>query len=177
MHSHQKLKSSWARETGTATMPAADGSAQTEIGFGRWRLSPVRRRLLADGEPVALGSRAFDVLLALVEAHGNLVTKDALMRRVWPGTVTEDNSLQVQISALRKALGQDAAGLIATIPGRGYCFTGQVQPWGDVASPAEVQRPAIPPAAIAAATALADFTASRPVLAILPFINMSSDSE
>jgi DNA-binding winged helix-turn-helix (wHTH) protein len=107
-------------------MAAAEGPA--EISFGRWRLSPARRRLPADNEPVALGSRGFDILLALVEERGSLVTKDALMRRVWPGTITEDNSLQVQISALRKGLGQDAAGLIATIPGRGYCFTGQLHP-------------------------------------------------
>ena len=179
----------------------AEAEHQMDISFGRWRLSPARRRLLADGEPVALGSRAFDILLALVDARGGLVTKDALMRRVWPGTITEDNSLQVQISALRKALGQDAAGLIATIPGRGYCFTGQLHPQGYFA---EAQEPATPPVSTLpmdspfrnlgpdpadktppraaepsdAATKLpADFAANRPVLVILPFINMTSDPE
>jgi TolB-like protein len=144
---------------------AAEG--QPDIRFGRWRVSPARRRLLADGEPVVLGSRAFDVLLALIEERGRLVTKDTLMRRVWPGTITEDNSLQVQISALRRALGNDAAGLIATIPGRGYCFTGQLDPRGDIAE-------APVPAQEAAA---GEFTVSRPVLVILPFINMTSDPE
>lgn len=80
----------------------AAAERQTDISFGRWRLSPARRRLLADGDPVTLGSRAFDILLALVGPRGSLVTKDALMRRVWPGTITEDNSLQVQISRCEK---------------------------------------------------------------------------
>ena len=94
-----------------------------DICFGRWRLSPTGRRLFADGTPVILGGRAFELLLALVEAKGGIVSKETLMRRVWPGTVVDDNSLQVQISTLRKALGQDAALLITTVPRRGYCFT------------------------------------------------------
>jgi DNA-binding winged helix-turn-helix (wHTH) protein len=58
---------------------------QSDICFWRWRLSPANRRLLTDGIPVALGGRTFDVLLALVEARGEIVTKEALMRRVWFG--------------------------------------------------------------------------------------------
>ena len=149
-------------------MAVAEGP--TDISFGRWRLSPAQRRLLADNEPVAPGSRAFDILLALIEQRGSLVTKDALMRRVWPGTITEDNSLQLQISVLRKALGQDAAGLIATIPGRGYCFTGQLHPRGDFADAPE-------PPTRASSDATAGFAVSRPMLIILPFINMTSDPE
>jgi TolB-like protein/DNA-binding winged helix-turn-helix (wHTH) protein len=176
------------RETGTTTMATAE--IQTDISFGRWRLSPARRRLLVDGDQVALGSRAFDILLALIEQRGSLVTKDALMRRVWPGTITEDNSLQVQISALRKALGQDAAGLIATIPGRGYCFTGQLHSQGYSAdardtlpTPDSLAHPPFPapdpepPRTPAPSGTTADFAASRPVLVILPFINMTSDPE
>ena len=68
---------------------------------------------------VALGPRAFDLLVALVERAGQLVTKETLLDRVWPELVVEENNLQVQISALRKILGQEA---IATIPGRGYRF-------------------------------------------------------
>ncbi len=70
-----------------------------------------------DGRPVALGPRAFDVLLALAERAGQLVTKNELLDLVWPGLVVEENNLQVQISTLRKLLGPQA---IATIPGRGY---------------------------------------------------------
>lgn len=82
------------------------GREEAELVFGRWRLLPAGRRLLADGAPVPLGSRAFDLLLALVEARGELVTKDALMRQVWPGTTVEENNIQVQFSALRKAFGE-----------------------------------------------------------------------
>ncbi|MGH8294287.1 MAG: ATP-binding protein, partial [Steroidobacteraceae bacterium] len=73
-----------------------------------------------------LGSRAFDVLLILVEAAGELVTKEELLTRVWPGTVVEESNIQVQVSALRKALGEDR-GLILTVPLRGYRFTGEVR--------------------------------------------------
>ena len=93
--------------------------------FGRFRLDALRRELFADGVPVAIGSRAFDVLLVLVEAHGELVTKDELLRRVWPGTIVEENTLQFQISTLRKALGRDR-GFIRTIAGRGYRFVAEV---------------------------------------------------
>ena len=88
--------------------------------FGRFELNPTTRQLLADGQPVALGARALDVLLALIERRERLVTKDELLGLVWPTVVVEENNLQVQVSALRKALGVEA---IATIPGRGYRFT------------------------------------------------------
>src|ERR1700756_4327376 len=73
------------------------------IAFGRFQVLPDRRDVLADGRPVKLGGRAFDVLLALVEAHGAVVSKDALMARVWPGRIIEENSLAAQIAALRAA--------------------------------------------------------------------------
>jgi DNA-binding winged helix-turn-helix (wHTH) protein len=85
--------------------------------FGSFELQPDQRRLLVDGRSVALGPRAFDVLLALVERAGQLVSKNQLLDLVWPGLVVEENNLQVQISTLRKLLGPQA---IATIPGRGY---------------------------------------------------------
>ena len=77
------------------------------VEFGRFRLLPHRHELRADGVAVELGSRAFDVLMVLVEARGALVTKDEILSRVWPDTVVEENNLVVQISALRKALGED----------------------------------------------------------------------
>ena len=88
--------------------------------FGRFELLPATRQLLADGRPAALGARAFDVLLALIERRERLVTKNELLELAWHGLVVEENNLQVQISTLRKLLGTQA---IATIPGRGYRFT------------------------------------------------------
>src|SRR6266849_2404060 len=90
------------------------------LEFGRFRVLLRQRQLLAGGAPVELGSRAFDVLMVLLEARGSLVTKDELLDRVWPGVVVEENNLQVQVSTLRKILGNRA---IVTLPGRGYRFT------------------------------------------------------
>ena len=76
--------------------------------------------MLVGGHPAPLGARAFDLLVALVERRDRTVTKNELLDLVWPGLVVEENNLQVQISTLRKVLGQNA---IATIPGQGYRFT------------------------------------------------------
>jgi DNA-binding winged helix-turn-helix (wHTH) protein len=86
---------------------------------------PHRRELLADGQPVKLGGRTFDMLMALIEARGAIVSKDALKARVWPGRVVEENNLQAQIVRLRKALGPQRD-LIRTVSGRGYQFTGDL---------------------------------------------------
>jgi DNA-binding winged helix-turn-helix (wHTH) protein len=116
------------------------------IAFGRFRLLPHRRELLADGRPVKLGGRGFDVLMTLIEARGAVVSKDALMARVWPDRIFEENNLQSQISTLRAAFGADRD-LIRTVSGRGYQF------------PADIERvDGGPPAA--AGTAVAD--ARRP---------------
>jgi predicted ATPase/DNA-binding winged helix-turn-helix (wHTH) protein len=93
--------------------------------FDRCELHPAERRLLVDGRPAVLGSRAFDVLLALVERQGRVVTREELLDIAWPGMVVEENNLAVQISALRKLLGSR---VIATVAGRGYQFTGELQP-------------------------------------------------
>ena len=97
----------------------------TCLEFGRFRLFPLQRELRAGDQPVTLGSRAFDVLQVLVEAGGELVTKEELLARAWPGIVVEESNIQVQISALRKALGTDR-NLIVTVPLRGYRFAGEV---------------------------------------------------
>jgi predicted ATPase/DNA-binding winged helix-turn-helix (wHTH) protein len=96
------------------------------IDFRRFRVLPHRRELLAEGRPVELGGRAFDVLMALIEASGAVVDKNTLMNRVWPDRIVEENSLQAQISALRKAFAADRD-LIRTIAGRGYQFTGEIR--------------------------------------------------
>jgi predicted ATPase/DNA-binding winged helix-turn-helix (wHTH) protein len=114
------------------------------IEFGRFKIVPHRRELLADGRPVELGGRAFDVLLALVEAHGKVLNKDELMNRVWPGRIVEESSLQVQISALRKALASDRD-LIRTVTGRGYQFTGDVRGVESAAVSVSVPAPLSPP--------------------------------
>src|ERR1700720_2282777 len=110
-----------------ASSAAMDITSETPaiIEFGHFRVVPRRRELLADGRPIHPGGRTFDVLIALIEASGAVVGKDALMDRAWPNRV-EESSLHVQISALRNALGADRD-LIRTISGRGYQFTGEIR--------------------------------------------------
>jgi DNA-binding winged helix-turn-helix (wHTH) protein len=96
------------------------------IEFGRFRIVPHRRELLADSRPVHLGERAFDVLMALIEGQGAVVGKDALIDRVWPNRIVDESRLPVQISALRNAFGADR-NLIRTVSGRGYQFTGEIR--------------------------------------------------
>jgi DNA-binding winged helix-turn-helix (wHTH) protein len=98
--------------------PIGDGETRA---FGRFLVLLRRRELLADGIPVQVGARAFDLLLVLLEANGVLVGKDELMSRVWSGRTVEEINLRAQISALRKALGDDRD-LIQTEAGRGYRF-------------------------------------------------------
>jgi predicted ATPase/DNA-binding winged helix-turn-helix (wHTH) protein len=99
--------------------------APASVAFGHFLLLPHRRELLANGRPVKLGGRAFDVLMALVEARGAVVSKNALMARVWPDRIVEENNLQWQISALRAVFAADR-NLIRTVSGRGYQFTGEI---------------------------------------------------
>src|SRR6185295_14951443 len=87
---------------------ATPATQQRSSRFGRFELQPAERRLLDDGQPVALGARAFDLLVLLVERAGQLVAKNDLLAQVWSGLVVEENNLQVQISTLRKVLGQSA---------------------------------------------------------------------
>lgn len=92
----------------------------TGYHFGSIQIHPRERRLVVGGRDVALGARALDVLVALAERAGSLVSKNDLLELCWPGVVVEENNLQVQVSTLRKVLGAHA---IATIPGRGYRLT------------------------------------------------------
>jgi predicted ATPase/DNA-binding winged helix-turn-helix (wHTH) protein len=116
-----------SRRAATPVEPqVAPACARTQtIQFGRFRLAPHRRELLADGVLVPIGGRALDVLMVLIEARGKLVTKDEFLDRVWGGTIVEENTLQFQISTLRKVLGDDH-GFIKTVSGRGYCFVADV---------------------------------------------------
>jgi predicted ATPase/DNA-binding winged helix-turn-helix (wHTH) protein len=107
-------------------MQYADDSQGDAISFGEYRLLPHARKLLHAGQPVDLGERAFDLLLTLVESGGEVVSKDELMQRAWPGRTVGENALQAQITAVRRALGPDRA-LIVTVSGRGYQFAAPVR--------------------------------------------------
>ena len=88
----------------------------------------MQRLLLQGNQPVHLGSRALDILIALLERPGDLVGKDELMARVWPRTFVEPAILTVHITALRRALGdgRDGNRFLINIPGRGYRFVAPV---------------------------------------------------
>ena len=125
-----------------------------EYAFGRFRVDAARRTLWVDGQQAALGRRAFDLLLALIERRDRTVSRDELFEVVWPGLVVADNNLQVQVWALRKLLGPQA---IATIPGRGYRFTARLD-----GAPQAVQPAAAPLRAPATVAAAADRPRERP---------------
>jgi non-specific serine/threonine protein kinase len=86
-------------------------------------IDPAQRELRIRGEVVTIGSRAFEIVEMLVKSAGQLVTKAELMRQIWPGAIVEDNTIQVHISAIRKALGPDR-GVLKTLSGRGYRLLG-----------------------------------------------------
>ena len=89
-------------------------------GFGPFLLDRERRTLTREGVPVPVGHRGYILLEALLDATGQAVSKDVLMERAWPGTLVEESNLSVQISALRKLLGDGAESLIVTVPRVGY---------------------------------------------------------
>ena len=101
---------------------------QQIYGFDNYRLDVRNRELLRDGKPVALPGKAFDMLVVLVENRGRLIQKDELFSRVWPDQIVEESNLTVQVSAIRKALGErkENPHYIATVPGHGYRFTGNL---------------------------------------------------
>ena len=90
---------------------------------GEWEVDLARRELRARGVPVPIGGRAFEIVEVLIRSAGELVTKNDLMGRVWPGAIVEDNTLQFHISAIRRALGPDR-GMLKTASGRGYRLLG-----------------------------------------------------
>jgi DNA-binding winged helix-turn-helix (wHTH) protein len=131
--------------------------AGSEVRFGQFRLDVGQRQLWRDGNAVRLGSRAMEILCALVSAKGQLVTKDELMARVWAGQTVEENAIQVHVSALRKALAGDhtESSYDVTVPGRGYRFVAPTGELADIAS-ADLNLP------------------DKPSIAVLPFTNLSS---
>ena len=107
---------------------AMAGVVPTDVSFGPFRLLSTQFLLLEGDKPVPLGSRALEILIALLERRGELVSKQDLMARVWPNVFVEPANLTVHMSALRRALrdGRDGHRFIVNIPGRGYCFVASV---------------------------------------------------
>src|SRR5260370_42065048 len=110
---------------GSADILLFEGFRLDRSGGGLFRLDQADT-----AAPVALGSRALDLLGLLAEQQGELVSKDAIMETVWPGTVVEEGNLTVQISTLRRVLDQnrEEGSCIQTVPGRGYRFVAPVTP-------------------------------------------------
>ena len=136
-----------------------------EITFGHFRLDLRRRELSRDGETIRLHVHAIGILCELATARGEVVSKDELMSRLWPGRIVEEGNLHVHISALRKALGGHGEGhsYIVTVPGRGYRLATS---WPS--APLPLPEPSFPPS-----LPLPD----KPSIAVMPFANLSGDPE
>ena len=111
----------------TLEMRASNGLA---VAFGPYQLLPLQRIVLRNRTPLQLGSRAREILVALVERAGEVVEKRELLRRVWPDMVVEEATLRVHINTLRKALREGEAGAryVESVTGRGYRFVAPVMP-------------------------------------------------
>src|SRR6478736_545777 len=139
----------------------------TVYKFGPFRLDPDAEILFRDDVPTVLGQRAVALLRLLLDRAGAPVSKDALIEAAWSGLAVEDSNLTVQIAALRRVFEQvsEGAGWIETLPRRGYRYVGPAVATSD--PPAEANPRASP------ALALPD----KPSVAVLPFSNLSGDSE
>src|SRR5215468_4112787 len=133
-----------------------------EITFGHFRLDLRRRELSRDGETIRLHVHAIGILCELATARGEVVSKDELMNRLWPGRIVEEGNIHVHVSALRRALDDHGEGhsYVVTVPGRGYRLVGLA---------------GSPRAAVSAAQGLP--LPDKPSIAVLPFQNMSGDPE
>jgi DNA-binding winged helix-turn-helix (wHTH) protein len=109
--------------------PATASNLPEHLVFGPFSFLPRQRLLLEKGEPVPVGSRALDILIALIERPGELIAKKALVARVWPDTIVTADNLRVQVAALRRSLHDGSPGhrYILNVPGRGYSFVGGVR--------------------------------------------------
>jgi predicted ATPase/DNA-binding winged helix-turn-helix (wHTH) protein len=121
--------------------------SEFSLSFGPFRLNPTRRVLLRDGKPLRLGSRALDLLIALVDGGKDLISKEELLKRVWPDTFIEEANLRVHVAALRKLLGGEGTGdqYIGTVAGRGYCFVAPVARIDETAGDSVNAPPSPPP--------------------------------
>jgi eukaryotic-like serine/threonine-protein kinase len=105
--------------------------------FGKFRCDPRERLLLCEGKPVSLSPKSFEILIALVQNNGRLLTKDELMKKVWPDSFVEEANLTVNVSALRKVLGEPSGGqqYIETVSKLGYRFVALVTEHRDEGKP------------------------------------------
>jgi predicted ATPase/DNA-binding response OmpR family regulator len=117
------------KEINPTERDAATARSGGVISFEEFRLVPVTRTLTKDGTPVHLGARALDILIALIERAGQIISSAELVATVWPNTSIEESGLRVHIAALRRALGDGQSGrrFILSIRGRGYMFAAEVE--------------------------------------------------
>ena len=114
-------------------MPTTAAQTKDGLSFGSFNLLVSERLLTKEGVPVELGARALDILIALISVPNEVLSKKALISRVWPDITVEEGSLRFHMASLRKALGdgKDGARYITTLAGRGYCLVAPVsQPSG-----------------------------------------------
>src|SRR5215469_10257189 len=131
-----------------------------EISFGPFRLDLRRPELRRDGRLVRIHRRALGILCALADAKAEIVSKDELMARLWPGRIVEEGNLHVHVSGLRRALDEHGEGhsYIVTVPGRGYRLAGFSGAGSADSAPAPSPRPLPLP--------------DKPSIAVLPFQNL-----
>lgn len=110
--------------------PHVEASAHAPISFGSFRLDRAQRLLLQDGEPVRIGSRALDLLIALIDRAGEIVSRHELLELVWRNVVVDEAGVRVHMASLRRALGdgRDGARYIVNVAGRGYSFVAPITP-------------------------------------------------
>lgn len=149
-----------------------------DIQFGEFHLYLRNRQLLGPAGPIDIGARSYDILLLLLQRAGSVVGKGDLLDAVWPGLAVEENTLQVHVSALRKALG---AAMIVTVHGRGYMYAGP--------SPCSIDAPSVETKALGsgwfleneatldAATPKTERNKELTSIAVLPFVNLSGNAD
>jgi TolB-like protein len=136
-----------------------------EISFGRFRLDLRRRELRHNDQPVRIHRRALGILCALAEAKGEIVSKDELMARLWPGRVVEEGNLYVHVTALRKSLDEHGEGhsFVITVPGRGYRLADLTGLRSAQLAGGSLPQPLPLP--------------DKPSIAVMPFANLSGDPD
>jgi DNA-binding winged helix-turn-helix (wHTH) protein/tetratricopeptide (TPR) repeat protein len=120
----------------------------SSLQFGEFTLDRARRKLLRASQPIALPGKAFDLLVYLAENPGRPISKDELLKSVWPDSIVEESNLTQNVFLVRKALGEQGGELISTLPGRGYQFVAHVAEVEDTVSPLLPSEPSTSPAPI-----------------------------